>query len=189
MNSLNLSFCRQNGTVNVNEDDDTICQTIAASGEVEIRLQNACDSYWTINSCPLLYISVQSSGASTSNAICTGKNHFDTCIYLPMLSVTSVHFIIVTQTRGPWQQSNQPSVLFIQFKKFASKVHQMPPVGNVSYASVEAVQVRERERDVPRRSDNMYVSFPLYFLANYQIFFFYRSTLQIPLQHQILDSN
>ncbi|XP_026319917.1 uncharacterized protein LOC113230276 [Hyposmocoma kahamanoa] len=72
--SRRITQPRQNSTVNDNEDD-TICQTIAASGEVEIRLQNACSGYSTINTCPLLYVSVQSNAvaASTASAICTDQ--------------------------------------------------------------------------------------------------------------------
>ncbi|XP_072944091.1 uncharacterized protein [Epargyreus clarus] len=64
---------RQNATIIGIDDHAITCQTITGSGNVEISLQNACDGYWTINSCPFFYISVQSSviGPTTLTATCT----------------------------------------------------------------------------------------------------------------------
>ncbi|XP_075971845.1 uncharacterized protein LOC142973741 [Anticarsia gemmatalis] len=52
------------------------CQRLASTGNVEISLQNFCDDYWTINSCPSLYVSVQSDTALSAgaSAICTDAN-------------------------------------------------------------------------------------------------------------------
>lgn len=68
-----LTF-RRNATVANVDENAVICETLV-SGNVEIRLQNACDNYLTINTCPPLYISVQSDtgGAAISSAVCTGK--------------------------------------------------------------------------------------------------------------------
>ncbi|KAJ2947821.1 hypothetical protein O0L34_g9609 [Tuta absoluta] len=65
----------QNVTTGAGENDIT-CQSLAASGNIEISLQNLCAAYWTINSCPLLYISVQSSATpdASTTAVCT-DNH------------------------------------------------------------------------------------------------------------------
>ncbi|CAH2050318.1 unnamed protein product, partial [Iphiclides podalirius] len=63
---------RQNATLSGFDQSAITCQTLASSGNVEISLQNACANYWTINTCPFLYISVQSSAATSSlSAICT----------------------------------------------------------------------------------------------------------------------
>lgn len=57
-------------------DQNAICETIASSGSVEIGLQTPCEGYYTINSCPLMYISVQfnvpSGGPLTYT--CSGKS-------------------------------------------------------------------------------------------------------------------
>lgn len=71
---LRFLFYRQNVT-QVGQDANTVtCQTLN-TGNVEINLANACDSYWTINTCPPFYISVQSSAALTAagQVVCTGK--------------------------------------------------------------------------------------------------------------------
>ncbi|CAK1601948.1 unnamed protein product [Parnassius mnemosyne] len=66
---------RQNATLSGYEENAVICQTLASSGNIEISLQNACDGYWTVNSCPFFYISVQSSAASSSlSATCAEKS-------------------------------------------------------------------------------------------------------------------
>ncbi|XP_030029400.2 uncharacterized protein LOC115446757 [Manduca sexta] len=64
---------RRNATIVGLEENAVICQTLASSGNVEISLQGACDPYWTIGQCPMLYLSVQSdtSGNAASSAVCT----------------------------------------------------------------------------------------------------------------------
>ncbi|XP_013177234.1 PREDICTED: uncharacterized protein LOC106124809 [Papilio xuthus] len=64
---------RQNATLSGLDEGAVTCQTLATTGNVEIGLQNPCEGYWTINSCPFYYISIQSSvAASTSlSAVCT----------------------------------------------------------------------------------------------------------------------
>lgn len=56
------------------DENAIVCETLASSGNVEISLRNACDNYWTIGSCPPLYVSVQSDtgGTVSTSAICTG---------------------------------------------------------------------------------------------------------------------
>ncbi|CAG4979044.1 unnamed protein product [Parnassius apollo] len=66
---------RQNATLSGYEESAVTCHTLASSGNIEISLQNACDGYWTINSCPFFFISVQSSAASTSlSATCVDNS-------------------------------------------------------------------------------------------------------------------
>ncbi|CAH2102610.1 unnamed protein product [Euphydryas editha] len=56
--------------ITIGSDENAItCETIASSGSFEIGLQNACDGYYTINSCPLMYISVQSNVPSTGTSL------------------------------------------------------------------------------------------------------------------------
>ncbi|XP_061708773.1 uncharacterized protein LOC133518964 [Cydia pomonella] len=64
---------RQNGTALGLDENAITCQTIANTGNVEISMRNLCDGYFTINSCPLLYVSVQSTttSVSTFSATCT----------------------------------------------------------------------------------------------------------------------
>ncbi|CAB3240553.1 unnamed protein product [Arctia plantaginis] len=67
---------RQNIT-QIGEDANAVtCQTLATTGNVDINLENACDNYWTINTCPPFYISVQSNAALTaaSAVACTDAN-------------------------------------------------------------------------------------------------------------------
>lgn len=66
-------------------DENAItCQTLATNGNIEIGLQNPCDGFWTINSCPPLYVSVQSNtgGSAASTAVCTGKYLIEQTEYL-----------------------------------------------------------------------------------------------------------
>lgn len=57
------------------DENALTCQTLAATGNVEISLRDACNNFWTINSCPPFYISVQSIATSeSSTAVCTGKD-------------------------------------------------------------------------------------------------------------------
>lgn len=77
-----LLDCRINFTA-IGVDEHAIsCQTLAASGNVEIGLQNPCDGHVYIGSCPPLYVSVQSNtgGSAASTAVCTGKNDRKNCI-------------------------------------------------------------------------------------------------------------
>ncbi|CAG9581334.1 unnamed protein product [Danaus chrysippus] len=63
---------RQNSSVVVVEENAVTCQTLT-SGNVEIRLQHLCSGFYTINSCPFFYFSVQSvvPTPTTLSAICT----------------------------------------------------------------------------------------------------------------------
>ncbi|XP_059044829.1 uncharacterized protein LOC131840635 [Achroia grisella] len=64
---------RRNATI-VGLDENLItCQDLTSSGTVEISLQNACDGYGSIGSCPLFYISVQSIAGSVASATCTSN--------------------------------------------------------------------------------------------------------------------
>ncbi|XP_068626588.1 uncharacterized protein [Battus philenor] len=64
---------RQNASLSGFDEGTVTCQTLTSGGNVEIGLQNACAGYWTINSCPLFYISVQSLVPDTTSlsAVCT----------------------------------------------------------------------------------------------------------------------
>ncbi|XP_004930218.1 uncharacterized protein LOC101738136 [Bombyx mori] len=64
---------RRNTTIVGLDPSAITCENLASTGNIEIRLQNACDSFWTIGSCPPLHISVQSEtgGVDATSAICT----------------------------------------------------------------------------------------------------------------------
>lgn len=66
---------RQNATANLGLPEGAIqCATIGTgTGEVEIPIRNFCNDFWTINTCPPLYISVQSvtPGTTDLTAVCT----------------------------------------------------------------------------------------------------------------------
>ncbi|GBP39810.1 hypothetical protein EVAR_88312_1 [Eumeta japonica] len=66
---------RQNATTSINPDDNIVhCEQISSmSGSVEFSLNDACGAYWTINTCPRLFISVESivSSGTTTSSICT----------------------------------------------------------------------------------------------------------------------
>lgn len=67
---------RQNSTEVGLDQNAIICETLTSTGSIEILLQNACDDYSTINTCPSLHISVQSNSALTTSvsASCTDLN-------------------------------------------------------------------------------------------------------------------
>lgn len=72
---INVSYldCRSNFTA-IGVDESAIsCQTLASNGNVEIGLPDPCSGYPSINSCPPLYLSVQSNtgGSAATTAVCT----------------------------------------------------------------------------------------------------------------------
>ncbi|KAM3967620.1 uncharacterized protein ACR2FA_011171 isoform 2-T2 [Aphomia sociella] len=69
--SRSVTQPRRNSTIVGLDENMITCQDLTASGDVEISLQNACDGYSTIGSCPLLYISVQSVSTVISSPVCT----------------------------------------------------------------------------------------------------------------------
>lgn len=65
---------RRNATVAGTDDSLITCEDLITNGNVEISLKDACDGYSTIGSCPLFYISVQSTAASIANPLCSNNN-------------------------------------------------------------------------------------------------------------------
>lgn len=89
---------RRNTTIVGLDPSAITCENLASTGNIEIRLQNACDSFWTIGSCPPLHISVQSEtgGVDATSAICTGMIYIQNYmgISLILIIVISVTFLI-----------------------------------------------------------------------------------------------
>lgn len=76
LNVIWILYFRPNVTSVLGLPEDAVtCHPLSGNGNIEIDMRNACDGYWTIGSCPPLYVSVQLTATTGSSlpSICPGK--------------------------------------------------------------------------------------------------------------------
>ncbi|CAH0592398.1 unnamed protein product [Chrysodeixis includens] len=99
---------RDNSTASNQDTAATACQTLGASGNVEISLVDYCADYSTISSCPPLYLSIRSdaelTAGSFASAVCT-----DASCRFPY----NIRYQVQVEELGCWSGASSVTASFI----------------------------------------------------------------------------